>query len=225
MAQWALKAPHNPLFLLGPVIEPDCHDNHLERDIDVLFVARKSTAYVRNHLVPALKETCNVYTLYKFVSRQDLFQLYNRSRVYLYSSDLTEGFGFQPLEALISGCVVFSDIHGGLSDYLEPEINAFKLGIHSVQYDLARVMRILKDGWTNADTELTSLREKYSEEAFHRRIRQILFALSEFFPHLESCSVDIPQPAVEAKIAAWRLALHRTRKHAERQLRTLLASQ
>jgi len=224
MAQWTLKAPHNPLFLLGPVIEPDCHDNHIERDIDVLFIARKSTGYVLNHLVPALKERCNVYTLNKFVSRQDLFQLYSRSRVYLYSSDLTEGFGFQPLEALISGCVVFSDIHGGLSDYLEPEINAFKLGTYSLQYDLERILRVLTNGWAHSQSELTCLREEYSEVAFHKRMKRVLPALGEFFCHIESSPADMHHFAVEPKPFEWRLALSRAHKHAQQHWRLLLAS-
>jgi len=55
MAQWTLKAPYAPLFLLGPVLEIDCYDYAIERDIDVLFIARKSTKYLRDYLVPALK--------------------------------------------------------------------------------------------------------------------------------------------------------------------------
>jgi glycosyltransferase involved in cell wall biosynthesis len=224
MAQWTLRAPYAPLFLLGPVLETDCYDYAIERDIDVLFIARKSTKYLRDYLVPALKEKCNVHTLNGFVTRQELFQLYNRSRVYLYSSDLTEGFGFQPLEALMCGCAVFSNLHGGLADYLEPEMNAFKLESYSLQYDVARVLKVLEDGWTNSDSDVAGLRTEYSEEAFHRRVQRILPALNAFFPHAESSYADIPRLIAESKTPAWRLAVYRNRKHAGNRLRTMLAS-
>jgi len=142
--------------------------------------------------------------------------------VYLYSSDLTEGFGFQPLEALISGCVVFSAFHGGLSDYLDPELNAFKLGTYSLQHDVERILKVLRSGWANSESELSYLREEYSEEAFNRRIQRVIPAMDEFFSHMESSPADMPHLAIETKVPAWRRALHRTHKLAGRRLRMLL---
>jgi len=229
MAQWMLDAPHNPSFLLGPVLEPECYNHEVDRDIDVLFLERKSTKYLQHQLVPALRQKCKVHTVREFVSREELFNLYNRSRVYVYSSapwasGWVEGFGFQPLEALMCGCAVFSNLHGGLADYLEPEMNAFKLESYSLQYDVARVLKVLEDGWTNSDSDVAGLRTEYSEEAFHRRVQRILPALNAFFPHAESSYADILRLIAEPKTPAWRLAVYRNRKHAGNRLRTMLAS-
>jgi glycosyltransferase involved in cell wall biosynthesis len=66
----------------------------------------------------------------------DLSKLFNRSKVYLYDSAeywaqqrVSEGFGLQPMEALACGCQVFSSINGGLSDYLDPGFNCYKIAV------------------------------------------------------------------------------------------------
>ena len=102
--------------------------------------------------------------------RAELLRLYNRSKVYLYSSAPTasgwvEGFGFQPLEALVCGCAVFSNLHGGLADYLDPEVNAFKLETWSLAHDLERIEAVVREGFQPKGVE--ALARTYSEEAFH----------------------------------------------------------
>lgn len=198
LAYWMLHAPQNPLYLLGPVLDPGCRDLGLERDIDVLFLERKSTAYLRDVLVPALQARWNVRVVREFLPRAELIRLYNRSRVYLYSSapagsgpGWVEGFGFQPLEALVCGCAVFSNLHGGLADYLDPEVNAFKIETHSLAWDLERIGTVLRDGFRPEG--VAELARFYSEEAFHERIGRFLPALEAFF----TAAATAPAPPPE----------------------------
>ncbi len=193
LAYWMLRAPHNPLFLLGPVLDPECRDLGLDRDLDVLFLERKSTAYLREVLVPALRTRCRVHVVRDFLPRAELFRLYNRSKVYLYSSAPTasgwvEGFGFQPLEALVCGCAVFSNLHGGLADYLDPEINAFKVETWSLAHDLERIEAVVRGGFRPEGVE--ELARTYSEEAFRERIGRFLPALEAFFSRAEPADID-----------------------------------
>jgi hypothetical protein len=193
LAHWMFHAPHNPLFLLGPVLGDDCRDLGLERDVDVLFLERKSTTYLREVLVPALQPECRVHVVRDFLPRAELIRLYNRSKVYLYSSAPTasgwiEGFGFQPLEALVCGCAVFSNLHGGLADYLDPEVNAFKLETWSLAHDLERIGSVVREGFQPQGVE--ELVRTYSEEAFHERIGRFLPALEAFFARTEPPDID-----------------------------------
>jgi hypothetical protein len=203
LAWWMLHAPHNPLFLLGPVLDSGCGNLGLERDIDVLFLERKSTAYLREVLVPALLPRCRVHVVRDFLPRAELIQLYNRSKVYLYSSAPTasgwvEGFGFQPLEALVCGCAVFSNLHGGLADYLDPEVNAFKLETWSLANDVERIEAVVQAGFQPRGVE--ALAQTYSEQAFHERIRHFLPALEAYFARTDAPDIDrltvaaVPRP-------------------------------
>jgi len=194
LALWMLRAPRNPLFLLGPVLGAGCADLGLEREVDVLFLERKSTAYLKDVLVPALQPRCNVHVVRDFLPRGELIRLYNRSKVYLYSSAPTasgwvEGFGFQPLEALVCGCTVFSNLHGGLADYLDPEVNAFKVETHSLAYDLERIEAALRGGFRPEG--VSELIRTYSEDAFHERIGRFLPVLETFFAGAGSAPSDI----------------------------------
>lgn len=201
LAFWMFHSPHNPLFLLGPVLGAGCVDLGLERDIDVLFLERKSTAYLKEVLVPALRQRCNVHVVRDFLPRGELIHLYNRSKVYLYSSAPTasgwvEGFGFQPLEALVCGCTVFSNLHGGLADYLDPEVNAFKVETHSLAYDLERIEAALRGGFRPEG--VAELARTYSEEAFHERIGRFLPVLEAFFAGAGAAPPDIARLTSEA---------------------------
>ncbi|HEX3127368.1 MAG TPA: glycosyltransferase [Thermoanaerobaculia bacterium] len=198
LAYWMLHAPHNPLFLLGPVLGTEdggCRNLGLERDIDVLFLERKSTAYLKDVLVPALQSRCRVHVVRDFLPREELIRLYNRSKVYLYSSapagsgaGWVEGFGFQPLEALVCGCAVFSNLHGGLADYLDPEVNAFKIETWSLAHDLERIEAVVRDGFEPRGVE--ALARAYSEEAFHERMGRFLPVLEAFFSRPEPPDID-----------------------------------
>ncbi|MFP5288554.1 MAG: glycosyltransferase, partial [Thermoanaerobaculia bacterium] len=163
----------------------------------------KSTVYLREVLVPALQARCNVHVVRDFLPRAELIRLYNRSRVYLYSSapmgagpEWVEGFGFQPLEALVCGCTVFSNLHGGLADYLDPEVNAFKIETHSLAWDLERIAAALRGGFRPEG--VAELARAYSEEAFHRRISRFLPVLEAFFSGAASTPADIGRLAAAA---------------------------
>jgi hypothetical protein len=195
LAYWMFHAPHNPLFLLGPVLGSECRNLGLERDIDVLFLERKSTVYLKDVLVPALRPRCRVHVVRDFLPREELIRLYNRSKIYLYSSapagsgrGWVEGFGFQPLEALVCGCAVFSNLHGGLADYLDPEVNAFKIETWSLAHDMERIEGVVREGFHPRGVE--ELARTYSEEAFHERIRRFLPVLEVFFSRQEPPDID-----------------------------------
>jgi hypothetical protein len=198
LAFWAANAPTNHLLHLPPVLDADCVDQGRERDLDVLVVARKSTPYLLDRLVPALAERCHVHLQEEFVDRATLIDLYQRSRTYLYSSTpwstgWVEGFGFQPLEARASGCVVFTNLHGGLADHEDPEVDAFKIEVHSLDHDVQRILAVVRGERTVvADPE--TIARTYSEEAFHRRVERLLPSLHEFFEACAGRPGDIPPP-------------------------------
>ena len=83
MSYWGHVAPNAPIFLLPNCISDKATNRHLERDIDVLVQARKSSEYLIKQLVPALQERCNVVVIDRFVD--DLMGLFNRAKVYLYT--------------------------------------------------------------------------------------------------------------------------------------------
>lgn len=185
MSHFAVQAPTSPLYLVEPSLDPSCRNLNLDRDIDVLYLSRKSTEYLDSILVPKLQKRCKVHIQQEFVSRNELYQLYNRSKVYLYSSQqppfgLGEGFGLQPLEALACGCSVFSNLHGGLSDYLDPEICGYKLETFSLEYDVNRILKRVKE-YTGENQKSEYLREKYSEKSFYDRMEVIWPEIEEFF--------------------------------------------
>jgi len=176
MAYWAQKAPHNPIYLYKHIIDKNCRNANLDRDIDVLYIRRKSTAYLKDVLITELQKHCNVYISKKFVPKSEVFKLYNRSKVYLYSSELifplVEGFGLQPLEAMVCGCTVFSNLKGGLSDYLDPGICGNKLETYSKEYDIKRILEAV-NSHTGHNPNEKNLLNSYSEEGFYKRMAVI----------------------------------------------------
>ena len=94
-----------------------------ERPIDVLVQARKSSACC-GKLLPALRQQgLKVELQQDWV--EDLSALFRSAKVVLYDSadhwrraGVSEGFGLPPIEALASGCVVFSSLNHALADTL-----------------------------------------------------------------------------------------------------------
>ncbi|MFM7794733.1 MAG: glycosyltransferase family 1 protein, partial [Microcystis panniformis] len=84
MGYWGEKAPNALIYYLPNQIGSEFLNLGLERDIDVLVQGRKSSKYLLNRLVPALRPHCRVKVLDSYV--EDLVGLFNRSRVYLYDS-------------------------------------------------------------------------------------------------------------------------------------------
>ena len=156
LGYWGNRAPRNPLFLVPNPLEQqwiDCGDRSVfEKDsrtkfrtIDVLVQERKSSSYVLNRLVPALRRRGLSVVVQKGWA-DDLVGLFNSSIVYLYdsaeywrASGLSEGFGLPPLEAMACGCVVFSSLNNALSDFLTPGDTAHQLGCGSIDFDLQRI--------------------------------------------------------------------------------------
>jgi glycosyltransferase involved in cell wall biosynthesis len=195
---WAAKAPANHLLRLPPVLDPRCVDLGGARDVDVLVHARKSTAYLLEQLVPALQARCRVQVLTEFVDRGELVEQYQRAKTYLYSSTpwgptWGEGFGLQPLEARACGATVFTNLHGGLADHEDPEVDAFKLEVHSLAHDVERVLAAVR-GELRPVHDAEAIARTYSADAFHARAPRLLASLHRFFEATEGREPDLPPP-------------------------------
>jgi hypothetical protein len=184
LGYWGQKSPHALLYYLPNQISDEFYDRHLERDIDVLVQARKSSDYLLKELVPALQSHCRVNVINSFVD--DLPGLFNRSRIYLYDSaqywaeqGVTEGFGLQPVEAMACGCQVFSSVNGGLSDYLDPGFNCYKIAGYSKAYDVERILRVL-NAQDTAPLSASFLTE-YRTSNIVQRLDVILHEINHFF--------------------------------------------
>jgi glycosyltransferase involved in cell wall biosynthesis len=184
MGYWGQLSPNSLIYYLPNHIPDEFQHLNLERDIDVLVQARKSSEYLMQELVPALQKKCKVYVVDSYV--EDLAGLFNRAKVYLYDSaeywaqqKVSEGFGLQPMEALACGCQVFSSVNGGLSDYLDPGFNCYKIAAYSKEYDVRRILKVLE-----ASAPLPLPEEFFAEyraENITKRLKAILDDIDDFF--------------------------------------------
>lgn len=193
MGYWGQKSPNSLIYYLPNHISDEFRNLSLERDIDVLVQTRKSSEYLIKELIPALQERCKVIVIDSYVD--DLVRLFNRTKVYLYDSAdywaqqrVSEGFGLQPMEALACGCQVFSSVNGGLSDYLDPGFNCYKIAGYSKEYDVQRIFKIL-------DSASLALHEQFFEEYraqnITKRFKIILDDINDFFDHKKEYSPNI----------------------------------
>ena len=182
LGYWGDRAPRNPLFLVPNALEPQWLERGARpgavdrgsdrRPIDVLVQQRKSSPYVLERLVPALREqglTVEVQSGWV----EDLVELFNSASVYLYDSaeywrgrGVSEGFGLPPLEALACGCVLFSSFNHALADTLTPGVTAHQIGQGSLQNDLSRIAAAATtpEPWRPQPSVLESLLAEVSEE-------------------------------------------------------------
>lgn len=195
LGYWGQRSANAPLFYLPNHIDDSFTNRQFPRDIDVLVQVRKSSSYLLNTLVPALKPHCNVVCLDGFVD--DLGELFNRSKVYLYDSAeywalsrVSEGFGLPPMEAMACGCQVFSSVNGALADYLDPGFNCHKIGVYSTAYDVERILAALAASSPKLMTSEDL--EPYRQEALIPRLAVILAELNQFFDHRAKHPGDIP---------------------------------
>ncbi|CEJ44591.1 glycosyltransferase [Umezakia ovalisporum] len=195
MGYWGQKSPNSLIYYLPNEISNEFKNLHLHRDIDVLVQGRKSSQYLMEELIPALKKQCQVKLVNSYV--EDLPRLFNQSHIYLYDSAeywaqqaVSEGFGLQPMEALACGCQVFSSVNGGLSDYLDPGFNCHKIAGYSKEYDVQRVLKALKSPQTNSLAE--EFFAEYRSENIIQRLEVILAQLNEFFDHKINFANNIP---------------------------------
>ncbi|NCJ07171.1 glycosyltransferase [Synechococcales cyanobacterium C] len=194
LGYWGQQAPHSLLYYLPNQISEEFRDQGLKRDIDVLVHPRKSSQYLMEQLVPALKSRCRVQVIDGFV--EDLAALFSRSHIYLYDSaeywamqGVTEGFGLQPLEAMACGCQVFSSINHGLSDYLDPGFNCHKIAGYSTPFDVQRILQVLKTASPPPVSE--ALFQEYRLENILAKLEVILAELNLFFDYKQQHPGDI----------------------------------
>ena len=182
LGYWGDRCPRNPLLLVPNAIEPawlerGARGSAERRPIDVLVQARKSSRYVLEQLVPALRQRgLRVEVQSGWVD--DLVDLFNRSCVYLYDSaeywrgrGVTEGFGLPPLEALACGCVVFSSLNHALADHGDPGRMVHQIGCGRLTFDERRVEDAVRDpaGWRPPAAALNALLDGSSEASLLQR--------------------------------------------------------
>lgn len=194
MGYWGQKSPNSLIYYLPNHISEEFQNLNLERDIDVLVQARKSSEYLLQELIPALQTRCNVVVVNSYVD--DLAKLFNRAKVYLYDSAeywaqqrVSEGFGLQPMEALACGCQVFSSINGGLSDYLDPGFNCHKIAGYSKEYDVQRILKVIESSTSISLSE--SFFAEYNTENIVQRFSVIMNDINDFFDHKKDYPADI----------------------------------
>ncbi|MFB2924317.1 glycosyltransferase [Aerosakkonema funiforme] len=184
MGYWGQASPHSLIYYLPNQISDEFQNLNLERDIDVLVQVRKSSEYLLQELIPALQKQFKVCVVDSYV--EDLPGLFNRAKVYLYDSaeywalqGVSEGFGLQPMEAIACGCQVFSSVNGGLSDYLDPGFNCYKIAGYSKEYDLQRIQKVLASSAPIVLPEYFLAEYRY--ENIIKRLNVILTDINDFF--------------------------------------------
>jgi hypothetical protein len=192
---WGKYAPNAPIFYVPCEISENFRNLGLTRDIDVLVQKRKSSRYLLEQLVPALQPHCSVFVIDSWV--EDLALMFNRSKVYLYDSSefwaqagVSEGFGLPPLEAMACGCSVFSSLNDALSDYLEPGSNCQQLRVYSTEYDIERILQVVKNWQAPAGPDPA---REYRQDKILARLENSLHQLNEFFDHRAQHAPDIPE--------------------------------
>lgn len=194
MGYWGQHSPNSLIYYLPNQISDEFRNLNLKRDIDVLIQARKSSEYLLQELIPALQQQCRVVVVDSYV--EDIAGLFNRAKVYLYDSaeywaqqGVSEGFGLQPMEALACGCQVFSSVNGGLSDYLDPGFNCYKIAGYSKEYDVQRILNVIKNSVSHPLPE--RLFEEYRTENIIRRLQIILDDINDFFDYQKNHQPNI----------------------------------
>ena len=199
LGYWADRTPRNPVFLIPNALEPqwlergDCQSLQ-QRPIDVLVQLRKSSPYVLNQLVPLLRDNgLRVEVQSGWVD--DLVGLFNSSKVYIYDSaeywkgvGVTEGFGLPPIEALASGCIVFTSFNHALADLLTPGQTAHQIGCGSLAYDLYRINLAVRspEDWRAPNAKVNDIIQFVSEVNLKSRWSSLLQQLVLGFPFWET---------------------------------------
>ncbi len=226
LGYWGNRAPRNPLFLVPNALDPKwLRPGSAEvpwrdprggapagprRPIDVLVQVRKNSRYVLEQLVPALRDRgLRVELQEGWVD--DLVELFRSSSVVLYDSadywrgrGVSEGFGLPPLEALASGCVVFSSLNHALADTLDPGLVGHQIGCGSLVADLEHITAAVADplAWQADPGSLAGLLDHGSEAELVRRWERALAAIEAHWRRvLEQGFPPLVSPA------PWRLRL------------------
>ena len=193
MAMSQLQWPSNPQFYMPVVLPTECKNTSKQRDIDVLIVKRKLPEYIIQTLRKELESKCNVYFLDSFVTRDELYALFNRSKTYLYAFDpqrtdhtdsgwrMMEGGSLQALEAMVCGCTVFSDLRGGPVDFIQPWEHGYKLQTYSMQWDVYQILNAVKCyPQKTHEAHESYILQHYGVDAFHQRAESFVTFMEEF---------------------------------------------
>ncbi|SBO43930.1 conserved protein of unknown function [Cyanobium sp. NIES-981] len=225
LGYWGQWASRNPLALVPNALDPKWlergrRDGSGERPIDVLVQQRKSSAYLLEVLVPALRRRgLRVEVQAGWVD--DLVDLFNSAAVVLYDSadhwrgsGVSEGFGLPPLEALACGCVVFSSLNHALADSLDPGRLGHQLGAGTLSADLERISAAVAApaAWRAPAAELDALLAASSEAAQLERWRQALTRVNDHWDRLLAGEPPLQAPPL------WRLRARRWCRRLQRVL-------
>ncbi len=235
MGYWGDRAPRNPLFLVPNALEPQWLERGARpgtaaqaaqqpgpRPIDVLIQQRKTSCYVLDQLVPALRQRgLRVEVQSGWVD--DLVDLFNSAAVYVYDSadywrgrGVSEGFGLPPVEALASGCVVFSSLNHALADSLDPGLLTHQIGCGALEADVKRISAAVADhaAWQAPPAQLDALLRQLQEPVLLERWQR---ALAQIDHHWQLLLVEKVQPLTA--LSPWRLRWRQLRESCRRRLR------
>ena len=214
LGYWGDRAPRNPLLLVPNALEPmwlerGARGSRGQRPIDVLVQRRKSSAYVLDQLVPALRDRgLRVEVQSGWVD--DLVDLFNSATVVVYDSapywrgrGVSEGFGLPPIEALACGCVVFSSLNHALADNLDPGVVGHQLGAGTLETDLARIEAAARApaDWQPQHAALEALLKASCESVLIQRWAQALKQINAHWDQLDQGARPLENPA------QWKLRL------------------
>jgi glycosyltransferase involved in cell wall biosynthesis len=233
LGYWGQWASRNPLFLVPNALDsswiargdrPHNRSTHNPggqpvpggRSIDVLVQRRKSSTYVLEQLVPALRgRGLRVEVQDGWVD--DLVDLFNSAAVVLYDSadhwrcsGVSEGFGLPPVEALACGCVLFSSFNHALADTLDPGGLAHQIGAGTLAADVERIAAAVADptAWLPPSRQLEELLEELSEPRLRERWRQALTAINAHLDRLQAGEPPLRAPSLaRLRLERWRQRL------------------
>lgn len=192
MSQWALYSKGNFVGYVPPSLSGIHFSSQSKsqlsddvRPIDILVHTRKQNSYCIEKIVPALKKRgLKIHRIEEWIDQSEFSKLLAQSKIFLYATALHkagffrrlpgEGFGLPPLEALAKGCMVASNLLGGVTDFLTPTVNCVKIQTHSVQEDVAAIEDALKNFTPTYDEKLLS---EYAEENVKNRWATVLHSL------------------------------------------------
>ncbi|MFM8526105.1 MAG: glycosyltransferase family 1 protein [Cyanobacteriota bacterium] len=219
LGYWGNRAPRQPLHLLPNALAPQWLRPvavAAQRPIDVLVHRRKCSDYVLTQLVPALRQRgLRVEVQDGWV--EDLVGLFHSATVVIYDSadywrsrGISEGFGLPPIEALASGCVVFSSLNHALADTLDPGLVGHQIGAGTLAADLDRIAAAAADpaAWRPDPARLAALLAECSEPVLLERWRSVLEQVNQHWDRL--LAPDAAPPLRSPSV--WRLRLARQRQ-------------
>jgi hypothetical protein len=228
LGYWGQWASRNPLFLVPNALEARwiargarptnlvAQPSSGGRSIDVLVQRRKTSTYVLEQLVPALRARgLQVEVQDGWV--EDLVGLFNSATVVLYDSadhwrcsGVSEGFGLPPVEALACGCVLFSSFNHALADTLDPGGLAHQIGAGTLAADVERITAAVAEplAWLPSPRQLEERLEELSEPRLRERWGQALLAINAHLDRLQAGEAPLRAPSLaRLRLERWRQRL------------------